>query len=501
MNQDNGGIIGKINTPTTNVASGVWSIQDQFESQSSSIWPLAFPQTTFTNSCRFDDGSSDYLSRTPSSETNTKTWTFSCWTKKSTNEEYQTLLSGNSSTSNNTGFFFNDTDELQFWNEISSSVNINIRTSAKFRDPSAWYHVVLALDTTQSTQSDRLKIYVNSVEQDLSISTNVSSDQVTWINDNVVQQVGGPWGQTGSSYFDGYMAEVILVDGQQLTPTSFGATNPVTNIWEPIAYAGTYGTNGFKLNFSDSSALGDDTSGNTNDFTANNLTSIDQSTDTPSNNFATLNSLTNNGTLSEGNLKVVTSTSLNDLTTASTIHVSEGKWYVEFKCVSSTSGTNYNIGITSDPSENIRASEYIGQSADSYGVLGSNGNFYNNASSVSYMNTFTAGDIIAIALDLDNNYIYFSKNGTWQNSGDPESGSSGTGGKAITAASSQSSGVYAFAVGDATGSGSMTFEINYGNPTFTISSGNSDAEGFGNFEYAVPSGYFALCTKNLAEYG
>jgi len=482
MNQDNGGIIGKINTPTTSVASGVWTLDSQFESQSSSIWPLAFPQTTFTNSCRFNDGSSDYLNRTPSSETNTKTWTFSCWAKRATNALYQTLLSGNSSSSNNTGFFFNDTDELQFWNEISSTVNINIRTSAKFRDPSAWYHVVLALDTTQSTQSDRLKIYVNSVEQDLTISTNVSSDQVTWINDNVVQQIGGPWGQTSGSYFDGYMAEVILVDGQQLTPTSFGATNPVTNIWEPIAYAGTYGTNGFKLNFTDSSALGDDTSGNGNDFSVNNLTSIDQVSDTPSNNFCLLNPLDFTGsiTASEGN------TVFQGGRYKGTFGVSSGKWYWEAKRLNAPD--NAYLGIKADDGD------WNNSYNNSYTYYTSNGNYYLNGSSQgSYGSSSTTNDILMFALDMDNGKFYIGENGTFYNSGDPAAGSNPM--------ASSISGTYLPVVINNSASGTDQYSFNFGNSSFSISSGNADANGFGNFEYAVPSGFFALCTKNLAEHG
>ena len=482
MNQDNGGIIGKINTPTTSVASGVWTLDSQFESQSSSIWPLAFPQTTFTNSCRFNDGSSDYLNRTPSSETNTKTWTFSCWAKRATNALYQTLLSGNSSSSNNTGFFFNDTDELQFWNEISSTVNINIRTSAKFRDPSAWYHVVLALDTTQSTQSDRLKIYVNSVEQDLTISTNVSSDQVTWINDNVVQQIGGPWGQTSGSYFDGYMAEVILVDGQQLTPTSFGATNPVTNIWEPIAYAGTYGTNGFKLNFTDSSALGDDTSGNGNDFSVNNLTSIDQVSDTPSNNFCLLNPLDFTGsiTASEGN------TVFQGGRYKGTFGVSSGKWYWEAKRLNAPD--NAYLGIKADDGD------WNNSYNNSYTYYTSNGNYYLNGSSQgSYGSSSTTNDILMFALDMDNGTFYVGENGTFYNSGDPAAGSNPM--------ASSISGTYLPVVINNSASGTDQYSFNFGNSSFSISSGNADANGFGNFEYAVPSGFFALCTKNLAEHG
>ena len=455
------------------------------------------------NSLRFDDGSSDYLNKTFSTPTNNKIWTWSGWVKKCSNGITSQTLFGSGPDGNNQGEVKFLDDSLQVFDSTSSVNNFTVKSNAIFRDVSAWYHVVASVDTTQSTSSDRVKIYINGSQiTSLATSSYPSINLNTRINANINHTIGRrSW---IAQYYDGYMAEVCFIDGQQLTPTSFGEFDEDTGIWKPIDVSGlTFGNNGFYLDFENSGSLGADVSGNGNNFTVNNLTSVDQSTDTCTNNFATLNPLTNNGTLSEGNLKVVTGSALNDLTSASTIHVSQGKWYAEFKftSVSPAGGGNANFGITSDPSENIRASEYVGQSADSYGVLGSNGNFYNNGSSVAYMNSFTAGDIIGVALDLDNNYIYFSKNGTWQNSGDPESGSSGTGGKAITSASSQSSGVYAFAVGDASGSHAMTYDINFGSPAISISSGNSDANGYGNFEYAVPSGYYALNSKNLAEYG
>ena len=446
------------------------------------------------NSLRFDDGSSDYLSRTPSSETSTKIFTFSCWTKKSTNEEYQTLLSGNSSSSNNTGFFFNDTDELQFWNEISSSVNINIRTTAKFRDPSAWYHVVLALDTTQSTQSDRLKIYVNSVEQDLTISTNVSSDQVTWINDNVSQQIGGLWGQTGSSYFDGYMTEVVLIDGQQLTPTSFGESDEDTGIWKPKDVSDlTFGTNGFYLDFEDSSALGNDVSGNNNDFTVNNLTSIDQNEDTCTNNWCTQNPLSYRSgqtvpTYSEGNLKVVYAAGVNTFSYG-TIGVQAGKWYWEVKI---TFGSNVYTGIGFDSAAtNTDINGYL---------LRQTGQIYNTSGSASsYASALSSGDTVMVAFDADNGTLWFGVNGTWSNSATQTEIENGTTTNSAFSGIDMSSIWLPLSKGG-TSSNSNT-QSNFGNEIYSISSGNSDANGYGNFEYSVPSGYYALNTKNLAEHG
>ena len=321
MNQDNGGVIGKINTPTTTLASGVWSLDSQFDSQSSSIWPLAFPQTTIANSCRFDGASSDDLERTPSSSGNNTTNTVSVWLKRSKVDEEDFIIYGEDGSTNRCKITFKDNNQLQVTTVVSSSNNLVYETNRLFRDTSAWYHFVFAFDSTLSTAGDRCRIYVNGIEE-TSFATETDMGQNT---SNTLSTSGKTvyiGSQNSGNFFNGCMAEYIFVDGQQLLPTSFGAFNPVTNIWEPIAYAGTYGTNGFRLDFADSSALGNDVSGNDNDFTVQNLTSVNQSTDTCSNNFATWNFLTNGSyqTLSEGGLKGTGNTSSNNGNTWSTIH-------------------------------------------------------------------------------------------------------------------------------------------------------------------------------------
>ena len=505
MNQDNGGIIGKINTPTTSVASGVWSLQDQFEAQTSSIWPLAFPQTTIANACRFNDGSTDNLTRTPSGASNRKTWTWSGWVKRSTLGASQDLFNAYNPSGFWERFYFTSGDILEYDNDIAGS-DYTLQSTMLFRDTSAWYHLVFAKDTTQSTEADRLKIYVNGSQISLTEVAlgyppiNTDGD----INNTYAHDIGK---LASGSYFDGYMTEIIFVDGQQLTPTNFGAFNPVTNIWEPRGYAGTYGTNGFKLNFADSSALGDDTSGNGNDFTPNNLTSIDQSTDTCSNNFATLNHLTNASyhTLAEGNLQSFGNTSSDQGNSDSTISASSGKWYAEVKCVA----TNTTGGTASYPRYGIRHINNKEYGSKLNGGVGSPGKYFaneglyqcnalkfaNDATS-SFGNSFTANDIIGIAVDYDNGAVYVSKNGTFQNSGDPTSGSSKTG-ALLTFTPGDLDG-FVFACAEYNDSKS---QWNFGSPPYAISSGNADANGHGNFEYAVPSDYFALCTKNLSEHG
>ena len=506
MNQDNGGIIGKLNTPTTTVASGVWTLQDQFEAQSSSIWPLTFPRTTFTNSCRYDDGSNDYLEKAQTgSNGNQKTWTISMWIKRSTLGTSQFLFSFGENASSDGKMYFDADDFLVLTNDGQNGSSNE--TDMKFRDTSAWYHIIWACDVTQSDNADRWKVYVNGNQITLTGTVSISNA------DGIVNRWNGfdNWigaaarsqqGSEGIQSFDGYITEVIFIDGQQLSPTDLGAFNPVTNIWEPIAYTGTYGTNGYKLNFADSSALGDDTSGNGNDFTANNLTSIDQSTDTCSNNFATLNPLVtlSGGTLSEANLKYNYGSN-GWRSSFSTIGANKGKWYCEVKF---DSGTNLVVGIVDEDGYSRNSGNFLADStfnySHGYGYFAGDGHGNSTGkdgqgTDVTYGDTFAAGDIIGIAMDLDNGKLYFSKNGTFQNSGVPTSGSTGTG--SVYNITNSTTLNYFFGVSPY----NATASLNTGSPSFSISSGNADANGHGNFEYAVPSGYFALNTKNLSEFG
>ena len=504
MNQDNGGVIGKINTPTTTLASGVWSLDSQFDSQSSSIWPLAFPQTTIANSLRFNSGSSDNLSRTPSGAGNRKTFTLSWWVKRSKLGSRQSIFN-NTDGSGQDGVYFDfladDTLLLGDYGTASWS-SPKFETTQVFRDTSAWYHIVYAVDTTQSTQSDRVKIYVNGSQVTaFDTSDYPSQDADTLWNRSDAIYIGTY--TAGGNYFGGYLTEIVNVDGQQLLPTSFGAFNPVTNIWEPIAYAGTYGTNGFRLDFADSSALGNDVSGNDNDFTVNNLTSVDQSSDTCSNNFATLNVLatntnTSSSDFSEANLELGPNSSSTWVGCTNTIGVTSGKWYAEYKIIEAGSSQNgIMVGVTnSDLSDFQDGASDLSQS----GEFGLNyyaaGTINNNGSGIATYTAMSDGDIVQIALDVDNGKVYWGRNGTYENSGDPTSGSTGTGAQnlsLITTGGTYNLHLCCRNTGNA--------QANYGSPPYSISSGNADANGHGNFEYAPPTGYFALCTKNLAEFG
>jgi hypothetical protein len=454
------------------------------------------------NSLRFNYGSSDYLERTSTSG-NRRTFTFSTWIKRggltSNNAGgYDTFFSSDQAVENSFRVTFNDDDGsdddrlmVYFY---TGSFQLKLITSQVFRDMSAWYHIVVAVDTTQATDTNRVKIYVNGSQVTSFLSTLYPSQNT----DTSVNQSGAPCrvGAGTSLYFNGYMSDVYLIDGQQLAPSDFGEFDSDSGIWKPIAYTGTYGTNGFYLEFKDSSALGDDTSGNGNDFTVNNLTSIDQTTDTPTNNFCTLNPLQSGSiTFSDGNL-TQGNTSATGQNAISTIGASSGKWYAEVKCTAVGSNGTLVGFINLDLSNLQNDTIAPGQDNFSAGLYSNNGPiFYQSETTFATVGSTSDGDIIQLAMDLDNGYLYWGRNGTWLNSADPESGGVGTGGLAT---SNLGLGDIGFGMWQRN---SASASWNYGNPPFTISSGNADANGYGNFEYAVPSGYYALNTKNLAEYG
>jgi hypothetical protein len=299
------------------------------------------------NSLRFNDGSEDSLTRTPSSASNRRTWTFSAWVKRGNLGADQIIFSGGSA---NTWIRLLGTDALEF--NIQDNDESTIVTTQLFRDISAWSHIVVAIDTTQGTDTNRIKFYVNGNQvTSFSTSVYVSQNYEAGINNTGAHYIGR-LNYAATQWFDGYMSEVTFIDGQQLDPTSFGEFDEDSGIWKPIDVSGlTFGTNGFYLEFKDSSALGDDTSGTGNDWTVNNLTSIDQTTDTPTNNFATANPLHFNatipsaGTLSDGNLTFTSSQGASAYPAFySTIGASQGKWYAEFKVTTANSAI---IGIGS----------------------------------------------------------------------------------------------------------------------------------------------------------
>ena len=443
-----------------------------------------------SNSLRFNDDDSAYLSRTPSSASNRKTWTWSSWIKRSNISLNMVLFSADDSTGH--GIYLDTSDKLY----LTKSGVGNYGIDAQLRDVSAWYHIVVAVDTTQTGMSNIVKFYINGVQRTASGTTLYSTNDDTNINNNSVHNIGR-FSKNSSFYYDGYLSEVNFVDGSQLTPSSFGETND-NGVWIPKKYTGSYGTNGFYLQFkqtgtsANSSGMGADTSGNDHHFTPSNLAATDVTEDTPTNNFCTMNPLAigADATLSEGNCQIAYGNGTRSVSTAN-MGFASGKWYWEWKIsAASTDGCSAMPGIGALPF-GPDLGTYLGTNSDGYSYNGEDGQKYNGGANSSYGNNFTTNDIISVAFDADNGNLYFYKNGTIQNSGTA----------AYTGLTSPSSGFYYPAIGDASGVKTFTAQANFGNAPFTISSGNADANGYGNFEYAVPSGYFALCTKNLAEFG
>ena len=448
------------------------------------------------NSCRFNDGDSSYMHKTPGGAGDRRQWTFSAWIKRGVLGTSQYIF--NSKNGSADQIFFNTDDKFQVGIE---SISADYVTTAIYRDTSAWYHFVAAVDTDQGTAANRVRVYVNGTEI-TSFSTETDPNQNTDTTMNTTEPMELGRRISGSTdFFDGYMAEVVFIDGTQYAASDFGEFDEDSpTIWKPKDVSGlTFGTNGFYLDFEDSSNLGNDVNGGT-DLTESNLAATDQSTDTPTNNFATLNPLVNGATLSEGNCKIVT-TNADKFGSVSTIGMTAGKWYFEVKLISATSSDVFMLGITGDPGEDNRNNYYPGQSTYGIAMICADGAVEVAGSASSYGDASTDNDIIGVALDLDNNKLYFAKNGTWQNSSDPTSGATGTGAVAVTAVTSTTSGAYHFIVGDGSASHNTSMEINFGNPPYANSSSVADANGYGAFEYAPPSGYLALCTKNLGSDG
>lgn len=460
------------------------------------------------NSLRFNDDDSAYLSKTFSVDpTSRQTFTFSAWIKKTTDSHSGTLMSAQTTANFRSRIYF-DNDTFRIQNHASGSQEILSRITHVLRDSSAWYHLVWAIDTTQSDGNNGMKLYINGVQQSISISPYTQNATFEFARNGTATSIGRD--EEGSyNHFDGYMAEVNYIDGQQLAPTEFGETDD-NGVWIPKNYTGSYGTNGFKLEFkqlgtaADATSIGADTSGNNNHFSQTNVTpAVDRTEDTPTNNFATLNSLANFGgaTLSEGNTKNVTPSPAGNGLVPANMGVKSGKWYWEIN----VSTTNFvACGIIAD--DRIQGQVTGLTKADSLTrvVKGDDGRKYSsNSDGGSYMAAYE-GSILQVALNLDDGEITFGAGGSWANGSGLTNQTFATSTPAYTDLNSSSDFTNKFilpAIADENQGTSDTMEVNFGNPSFSISSGNSDANGYGNFEYAVPSGYYALCTKNLAQYG
>ena len=451
------------------------------------------------NSVRLNGADSAKFNIDHSGEGSRVLWTLSMWVKRSGLGAEEPLFNSRPNSNFETFCGFAADDTLVFKQKNDGSTSGQYVTNRKFRDISAWYHFVFVYDKDNSTAGNRGRIYVNGVEETSFSTESNFSDSSTWNSTNT-----NNIGNSQSAYFDGYMCEVVFIDGQALAPTSFGEFDEDSpQIWKPIDVSGlTPGTNGFWLNFEDSSNLGNNAFGSGSaDWTETNIAATDQSTDTCTNNYSTLNPIFNNIanlTYSEGNLNVVASDA-NYRSTVSTIGVSQGKWYAEFKAVSGFNSTDKAVGIYRSDTVFV-ATTGLGNFTTGFTFsYGATGNVRtNNGNNDTGEATFTDGDIIQVAMDLDNNKLYFGKNNTYINSGDPTTGSTGTGAYSITASTGE---VFYFAVASISSGGAALWSCNFGSPSYANSSDASDANGYGAFEFAPPSGYYALNTKNLAEYG
>ena len=496
MPQGNGGVVGPANDPTSSTASGVWGLKEHAEAVGAGEWPPYSPFSQISRSLRFNSADSAYLSWTPGvAATSSRKLTYSCWVKRSALAAYQHFGLTGAATNGRDTIRFENSDKIAiFLNEGGAAY---LESSGLFRDVSAWYHIVVSVDTTLA--SNQIKLYVNNVQQTLTgTQPSQNYDFTGWLVSGKEQNIGRS--TQGLYFYSGYETEINCIDGQALTPSSFGGTNATTGVWSPIAYAGSYGTNGFYLNFSDNSGvtsttLGKDQAGS-NNWTPNNFSVTagagnDSLVDTPTpygtdtgaggevrGNYCTLNPLKQTGaTLTNGNLQFTKAAGAGAtlFTIHSTLFVSTGKWYFEVTPTSGVAGHDL-IGVAGPEVPLATYASLAGMTGniwawrnDSYKV--------NNSSSPAqslYGNTWST-EVIGVALDMDNGKIYWSINGTFQSSGDPAAGTN--------AAFTNVSGSVAPILIDQ-GSGTFDGSFNFGQRPFA---------------YTAPSGFKALVTTNLPE--
>ena len=459
-----------------------------------------------TNSCRFNQADGAFMSRTIGTPTDEDVWTFSVWLKvagDAPSNLYGILSAGDYSDPYEM-IQLTDGQLFVHTNDGGAADHGSTKYAGIIRDPSAWYSLVVSRNGTAG------KIYVN--------GTDVTTTNSAFNNSsNTINKSGGTLRvghsereRTGQSW-NGYMAEAVFIDGQALTPTSFGEFNSDTpTVFQPIDVSGlTFGDNGFYLDFEDSGDLGDDESGNGNDFTETNLAATDQATDTPTNNFATLNPLmvptANAPTFSEGNCKTTTNDSALHQG-YSTIAVTKGKWYAECKRVSQNSGTaddGLRIGIGVSNHINMETNPVSADDTGHYIMIG-NGTVYNGSNDLGDKagdSLISDDEIVGIALDLDNDRISWASNNVWMTGSDAWSGSSPASYVTLTDPDNTDAGYFFISTDGSTARGYTTAWNFGGCSAFAISSAAADENGYGTFEFAPPSGYLALCTKNLATDG
>ena len=435
-------------------------------------------------------GDSAKFTRTPSSAGNRKTWTWSGWVKRGKLETNNLLFSSADSSVRQWFGFYNN----NLWFDHTNGSYV--QSDALYRDVGSWYHIVVAWDTTQSTDTNRIKIYVNGEQISLTVNAWPALNQDGEINNTSVFTLGNLSTYSGY-YFDGYLAEMHFIDGTALDASSFGKTNAGTNQWIPKKYSGSYGTNGFYLDFATRATDPIDASGNGNNWSSSNVVATDWRIDTPTNNFATMNTLDpiNNrattSTFAEGNLKVTETGGNYKYTMIGNFGMSSGKWYFEFCGVNSDN--TWMIGIADITKGTSRG--YTGSSGHGL-YLYRDGDTYSPTSSASYGVSWTYGDVIGVAVDLDNNALYFAKNNTWMNSGDPTSGSSKTGAAFTTELADRT---WAACMGRGSFANTIIGTFNFGQDSSFAGAKTSQGNGPDGTDlyYDPPSGYIPMCTAQI----
>ena len=436
------------------------------------------------------------ITKTFSGNGDRQKFTLSMWIKRATTGQAFVFTTGSYASTSMQQWFFDSDATLGLYTYNSSGSQLSrLVTNRKFRDTNAWYHIVFRIDTTQSTAANRMRIYVNGVQE----TSFAHSDYITQ-NENYIysesitaQYFGQRADQGNTSSFDGVMSHIHMCDGYSYDASSFGETDSTTGEWKiKTSPSVSYGTNGYWI-LKDGNTV-TDSSTNSNDFAVTGT--LTKTEDNPSNVFATINPLyRHSATYANGNLKSTNAS--NKFGGVASIGVISGKYYAEFK-YGSASNQNGAVGIYGNPQNGSYDNQGVGKDGNSYSYRSDDGNKVIGNSSSSYGNTFASGNIISIALDLDNNKLYFAKDGVWQNSGVPTSGSTGTG--AIDISLTPPEGYWFIAANCNSASDTAVWEHNYGNGYFgttQISSEGTNASGNGKFEYDVPTGYTALCTKGL----
>ena len=459
-------------------------------------------------SLRFEDGDSPYLSHTPASAGNRDVNTTSFWVKRANLGTVQMIFTAGSSFpsnhDNSTVIQFLADDTFRYRSEASGSAVAQLDTTRVFRDVGSWYHIVLTYESTNATSTDRIKLYVNGVRETVFDSTTYPTSGVdNFFASDEVHQIG----RSTTNYIDCYLAEFNFIDGTALGPDSFGELKD--GIWVAKNTSGlTFGTNGFHLDFADSSAIGNDVSGQNNDFAVSGLAATDVVLDSPTNNFATMNPLhkgngtTGSITFSEGNLASSFAGNHTTMQHAATMALpTTGKWYWEQTFTGAlTNGSRAAMcGIWNDDSQDLGSNNRLTVTSDAVTFYSDDNKIYSSADGSIGNTAYTGsiaeqtGAVVSFAVDMDNTWVWVAVNGTYIN-GTPDF-SDGT--NRVDVVTDTNGRYIPFWAGD--GGQTITWRVNFGQDSANVSSANSDSKGIGTFEYAVPSGYTSLCTANLPE--